>query len=91
MPTCVACYVAMISTLLSVWLRPAVLGGFGGMSDRSRIFCFFHLFVSSWRRDVGRRFAQGAFSYHLGHDFVTMTTCTCIDHHGGVLSYARRA
>ena len=48
MPTCVAsCYVAMISTLLSVWLRPAVLGGFGGMSDRSRIFCFFHLFVSS--------------------------------------------
>jgi hypothetical protein len=27
--------VAMISTLHSVWLRPAVLGGFGGMSDRS--------------------------------------------------------
>jgi hypothetical protein len=24
----------MISTLYSVWFRPAVLGGFGGMSDR---------------------------------------------------------
>jgi uncharacterized membrane protein len=29
---------AMISTLHSVWLRPAVLGGFGGMSDRSFLF-----------------------------------------------------
>ena len=39
MPTCAGFLaiagVAMISTLLSVWLRPAVLGGFGGMSDRS--------------------------------------------------------
>lgn len=39
MPTCVAlCCVAMISTLHSVWLRPAVLGGFGGMSDRFTCF-----------------------------------------------------
>jgi hypothetical protein len=39
------CGVAMISTLRSVWFRPAVLGGFGGMSDRSFFICF-HLFVS---------------------------------------------
>ena len=30
----------MISTLHSVRLRPAVLGGFGGMSDRSLCFAF---------------------------------------------------
>lgn len=35
---------AMISTLHNVWLRPVVLGGFGGMSDR--FLNFFHLFVS---------------------------------------------
>jgi len=32
---------AMISTHPDVWLRPVLLGGFGGMSDRS-----FHLFRS---------------------------------------------
>jgi hypothetical protein len=37
----------MISTLHGVWFRPAVLGGFGGMSDRSFSFtfiCSFRLF-----------------------------------------------
>jgi hypothetical protein len=43
--------VAMISTLHSVWFRPAVLGGFGGMSDRS--FDIFHLSVSPLRKTVG--------------------------------------
>ena len=62
MPTCVAflfgdCCVAMISTLHSVWLRPAVLGGFGGMSDRS--LKIFHLFVSPTREAVG----EGIFFY----------------------------
>ena len=33
--------VAMISAHWDVWLRPVLLGGFGGMSDRS-----FHLFRS---------------------------------------------
>ena len=40
MPTCaglLAC-VAMISTQSGVWLRPAILGGFGGTSDRSFLF-----------------------------------------------------
>jgi hypothetical protein len=41
----------MISTLHSVWFRPAVLGGFGGMSDRS--FDIFHPFVSPVREAVG--------------------------------------
>lgn len=43
---------AMISTLHSVWLRPAVLGGFGGMSDR---FLHFHLFVLPFGAGGGRR------------------------------------
>ena len=30
--------VAMISTQSGVWLRPAILGGFGGTSDRSFLF-----------------------------------------------------
>lgn len=44
---------AMISTLHNVWLRPVVLGGFGGTSDR------FLAFLSSVRlaraRGGGRR------------------------------------
>jgi hypothetical protein len=43
--------VAMISTLHSVWFRPAVLGGFGGMSDRS--LKLFHLLVSPLCEAVG--------------------------------------
>jgi hypothetical protein len=36
MPTCAAsCCAAMISTLQNVWLRPVLLRGFRGLSDRS--------------------------------------------------------
>jgi hypothetical protein len=62
MPTCAAsCSMAMISTQSGVWLRPAILGGFGGMSDRS---CnLFHLFISSLRarrREKDFSFAPGS-------------------------------
>ena len=43
----------MISTLHSVWLRPAVLGGFGGMSDRSFLFFAFICSSCAGREAVG--------------------------------------
>jgi hypothetical protein len=70
MPTCAACLrmagVAMISTLLSVWLRPAVLGGFGGMSDRFNL-----LLLSSVRLVLmARRREKVSLAYHC-HGVVT--------------------
>lgn len=49
--------VAMISAQLDVWLRPVLLGGFGGMSDRS-----FHLF-RSLVEGVGEEHAEGNMRY----------------------------
>jgi hypothetical protein len=54
--------VAMISTQSGVWLRPAILGGFGGTSDRSFLFICVLL---AMQEVAGEEFSSCALFYHV--------------------------